>query len=102
MQGQLPTQQMPFVWCDFNACGWAGNGDRSYYALDRDKLAAIDAHDGMLVFLYDEDEPGTILGCVAQLQHVTLGAFIGWRAKPISGTDYRGPRPAPLTDEFDA
>ncbi|WNH46110.1 hypothetical protein [Xanthomonas hawaiiensis] len=102
MEGQLPTQHMPFVWCDFNACGWAGNGDRSYYALDRDKLAAINAHDGMLVFLYDADEPGAILGCVAQLQHVTLGAFVGWRAVRISGTDYRGPRPAPLMDEFDA
>jgi len=102
MEGQLPTQQMPFVWCDFDACGWAGNGDKSYYALDRDKLAAITAREGMLVFLYDSDEPGTILGCVAQLQNVTLGSFSGWRAEPVAGTDYRGPEPAHLVRGFGA
>lgn len=45
----------------------------------------------MLVFLYDSDESGTILGRIGKLQHVTSGAFSGWRAEPIAGTEYRGP-----------
>lgn len=68
MEGDLPTQQMPFVWGDLNACGWAGGGDESIYALDRDALAEIPARDGMPVFVWWEDEPGTILGCVANLR----------------------------------
>lgn len=93
MEGQLPQRQLPFMWCDFSACGWAGNGDNSYYALDKAALAAIGAHDGMLVFLYDTDGPGTIIGCIARLRYVTLGAFSGWRAEPVAGTGYRSPSP---------
>ena len=96
MEGDLPTQQMPFVWGDLNACGWAGGGDESIYALDRDALAEIPARDGMPVFVWWEDEPGTILGCVANLEYITLGAFTGWRAVPVAGTFYRGPMPAHL------
>jgi hypothetical protein len=91
MESSLPTQPLPFVWCDFNACGWAGNGDNSYYALHRETLAAIAPHDGMRVFLYDIDEPGTIFGCIAELRFVTLGAFSEWRAEPVAGTRYVGP-----------
>jgi len=94
MEGQLPAEPLPFVWCDFNACGWAGNGDESYYALDKKKLADLAASDGMRVFLYDEEEPGMILGCVALLRHVRVGALCGWRAEPVAGTWYRGPGPS--------
>jgi len=94
MEGQLPIEPLPFVWCDFNACGWAGNGDESYYALDKKKLAALVAYDGMRVFLYDNEEPGMILGCVAQLRYVTVEAFSGWRAEPAAGTWYRGSSPS--------
>jgi hypothetical protein len=96
MEGHLPTEPMPFVWGDFNACGWAGTGDESIYALDKDALAAIPARDGMEVFVWTGDEPNTILGCVATLQHITLGAFTGWRAVPVPGTFYRSPMPAHL------
>jgi hypothetical protein len=85
---------MPFIWGDFNARGWAGNGDESIYALDRDALAAIPAANGMLAFVWGDDEPGTIFGYVAKLQFVTLGAYTGWRAEPIAGSFYRGPKPA--------
>jgi len=96
MEGHLPTQPMPYVWADFNACGWAGGGDESIYALDKDALAAIPARDRTTVFIWCGDESGTILGCVASLQYITLGAFTGWRAVPVPGTFYRGPLPAHL------
>lgn len=96
MEGQLLTEPLPFVWCDFNACGWAGDGDESYYALDTKRLADLAAHDGMRVFLYDVEESGMILGCVAQLRHVTVGAFCGWRAESVAGSWYRGPSPPML------
>ena len=94
MQGQSPSPSIPLVWCDFNACGWAGNGDSCYYALDRERLKEIAAHEDMQVFLYDVDEPGTIFGCVAKLEPWTHGTSSGWRAQPIPGTEYSGPEPA--------
>jgi hypothetical protein len=96
MDGFLPRQKMPYIWGDFNACGWAGNGDQSIYALDRDALAAIPATEGMLAFVWADDEAGTILGCVAVLQQVTIGSFSGWRAEPVQKSFYRGPKPAHL------
>jgi hypothetical protein len=98
MEGHLPTQPMPFVEGDFNACGWAENGDESIYVLDRATLAAIPAKEGALVFVWSDDDSGEIFGFVATLQHVTLGAFAGWRAQPVPNTFYRGPKPAQLTD----
>ena len=94
MEDHLPTKPMPYIWGDFNARGWAGAGDESIYALDKEALAAIPATEGMQAFIWTDDEEGTILGCVATLQHITLGAFCGWRAQPVSGTFYRGPKPA--------
>ena len=94
MEGSLPIEEMPAVWADFNACGWAGNGDRSFYALDQDALAAAAPTNGKRVFLWDEDKPATILGCVAVLEYVSIGQFNGWRAVPVVGSHYRGPKPA--------
>ncbi len=96
MEGHLPAQSVPYIWGDFNACGWAGADDTSIYALERATLAAIPASEGMLAFIWMDDEDCTILGCVATLQHITLGAFTGWRARPVLGTSYRGPKPALL------
>jgi hypothetical protein len=97
MEGLLPKQAMPFIEGDFNTCGWAENGDESIYiVLDRAALAAIPAKDGKLVFVWSDDDPGEIFGFVATLQHVTLGAFTGWRAQPVPGTFYRGPKPSLL------
>jgi len=93
-------QRLPFVQCDLNAQGWGGSGDRCFYVLDQKKLAAIAAHDGMSVFLYDIDEPDTILGCVGKLQYVVLGSFSGWRAEPVEGTFYRGFMPHRLAEEI--
>ena len=90
---------MPFIWGDFNACGWAGGSDESIYVLDRAALAAIPVTNGMLAFVWGDDEPGTILGYVAHLQFVTLGAFTGWRAEPVAGSFYRGPKPVRLLRE---
>lgn len=87
---------MPFVEGDFNACGWAGGGDESIYVLDKPTLERISARAGMLAFVWTEDDPGEIFGLVASLEHLTLGAFTGWRAKPVPGTFYRGPKPAEL------
>ncbi len=47
----------------------------------------------MLAFVWANDGPGEIFGEMAALEHVTLGAFTGWRAKPIPETFYRGPKP---------
>ena len=96
MEGQLPSESLPFVEGDFNACGWAGDGDMSIYALDRATLQRILAEDGMLAFVWTDDDPGEILGQVATLEYITLGAFTGWRANPVPGTFYRGPKPAEL------
>jgi len=94
MEGQLPTESMPFIWGDFNARGWAGGGDDSIYALDRDAIASLKPQTGTLAFVYDDDDPGQIFGYVATLEFITLGAFTGWRAKPVPGSFYRGPKPA--------
>lgn len=96
MEGHLPSQAMPFVWGDFNAIGWAGDGDQSIYALDREALAAIPAKEGLLAFVWSDDEVDTILGYVATLHYITLGGFTGWRAVPVPGTFYRGSKPAHL------
>ena len=84
MEGQLPFPPIPFVEGDFNACGWAGNGDTSIYVLDKLALERICARNGMLAFIWADDDPGEILGHVAVLEHLTLGAFSGWRATPRS------------------
>lgn len=102
MEGHLPTQPIPFIEGDFNACGWAENGDESIYVLDRASLVAIPAKEGAPVFVWSDDEPGEIFGFVATLQHVTLGAFTGWRAQPVPNTFYRGPKPAHLADDVGA
>jgi hypothetical protein len=96
MQGHLPSQAIPFIEGDFNACGWDGDGDESIYVLDHKALAVIPAREGILVFVWSDDGPAEIFGFVATLQHVTLGAFTGWRAQPVSGTFYRGPKPPHL------
>ncbi|MEA9902464.1 hypothetical protein VDG41_18025 [Xanthomonas campestris pv. raphani] len=51
---------MPFVWGDFNTCGWAGDEDKSIYALDLVVLETITAKDNMLAFIWTNDEPGPI------------------------------------------
>jgi hypothetical protein len=71
----------------------AGSGDTAFYAFASSALAAADLKNGTRVFLWDEDEPGTILGCVAVLEHVSVGHFTGWRAVPVPGSFYRGPKP---------
>jgi hypothetical protein len=96
MKGQLPSPSIPFIEGDFNACGWAGNGDESIYVLDMPTLVAISAADGMHAFVWTDDEQDTIFGVVGILEYMTLGAFTGWRAKPVPGTFYRGPKPAEL------
>ena len=97
MEGSLPTVEMPFVWADFNSCGWAGAGDDCFYALAKQTLDRISPVDGMSVFVWDDDGENEIIGCVARLERATLGAFAGWRARPISGTFYRGPKPSQKT-----
>lgn len=102
MECQLPPPSIPCVEGDFNACGWAGDGDTSIYALDKSTLKRIGAKNGMTVFVWTDDDPGEIFGHVATLEHVTLGAFTGWRAKPLPGTFYRGLKPLHLLTSADA
>jgi hypothetical protein len=94
MEGSSPIESTPAVWADFNARGWAGGSDTAFYALDPNALAEAQPEQGKRVFLWDEDEPDTILGCVAILEHVSFGQFTGWRAVPVEGAWYRGPKPA--------
>jgi hypothetical protein len=94
MEGSLPAKQTPAVRADFNARGWAGAGDTALYVLDPGAVAAATAARGTRVFVWDEDEPGTILGCLAILEHVSIGCFTGWRAVPVPDSFYRGPKPA--------
>ena len=86
MNGQSP--QLPFVWFDFNACGWVGNGDPGNCTLGRKPLAAIAARKGMRVFLYDTGEPGTIPGASLSFSGLRL-------ALPLAGA--RCPLPTPTT-----
>jgi hypothetical protein len=95
MGGQLPLSPMPFIEGDFNACGWAGIGDASIYALNA--LKKLNPVVGMLVFVYADDGPGEIFGQVAVLEYITLDKFTGWRANPVKGMSYRGPKPHFLT-----
>jgi hypothetical protein len=96
MEGSPPNEAVPFVWADFNARGWAGKPDDCLYALDRGALERIAPTPGLVVFVWDEDEPGSVLGCMATLEQAVVGSFSGWRARPIAGSFYRGPRPAAL------
>jgi hypothetical protein len=100
MEGKLPSEAFPFIEGDFNACGWAGNGDQSIYLVNKPTLERISAKAGMLVFVWSDDEVGTIFGYTAALEHVSIGAFSGWRAKPVPGTFYRGPKPAKLSQSL--
>lgn len=93
MEGQPPTKDTPAVWTDLNAQGWAGSGDTAFYCLGGRALAEIQPMPGQTVFVWDEDDSGTVLGHIAVLEHVTIGYFTGWRAVPVPGTFYRGPRP---------
>jgi hypothetical protein len=94
MEGSLPIEETPAVWADFNARGWAGGSDTALYVLDPAALATVQPEDGKRVFAWDEDEPGSILGCVAVLERASVGHFSGWRAVPVPGSFYRGPKPA--------
>jgi hypothetical protein len=94
MEGHPPTAETPAVWADLNAQGWAGAGDTAFYVLDPTALALAQPEVGKRVFLWDHDEPGTVLGWIAVLEHVTVGQFTGWRAIPVPGSFYRGPKPA--------
>ena len=94
MEGRPPSKEIPAVWADFNARGWAGAGDSAFYVLDPTTLALAQPTEGKRIFLWETDEPGTILGWVAALEHVTVGQFVGWRAVPVPDTFYRGPKPA--------
>jgi len=96
MEGQLPSPSIPFLEGDFNARAWAGSGDASIYVLDRSMLERISAKNGMIAFVWADDDPGQIFGQLATLEHLTVGAFTGWRAKPLPGTFYRGPKPLHL------
>lgn len=99
MQGQLPSPPIPFIEGDFNACGWAGEGDESIYVLDKPTLVAISATNGLRAFVWADDEPGSIFGFEAVLEYLTLGGFTGWRAKPVAATFYRGPKPAGIDEQ---
>ena len=101
-QGQLPSTHLPYVEGDFNACGWGGNGDMSIYSLNKEALSNIPATEGREVFLWSDDDNGDIFGNVAILEFVTLGGFVGWRARPVPGTNYRGPKPSHLVKAFGA
>jgi len=94
MEGCPPSNETPAVWADLNARGWAGAADTAFYVLDPATLALAQPAEGKHVFLWDMDEPGTILGWIAALEHVAVGQFIGWRAVPVPDTFYRGPKPA--------
>ena len=93
MGNELPIEELPAVWADLNAQGWEGNGDLAFYVLDPVALAAAHPVAGKCVFLWDHEEPATILGWVAALEYVSIGHFTGWRAVPVPGSFYRGPRP---------
>jgi len=67
-----------------------------YYVLDSSMLERISAKNGMIAFVWTDDDPGEIFGQLVTLEHLTVGAFTGWRAKPLPGTFYRGPKPLHL------
>jgi len=98
MKGQPPIKDTPAVWTDLSAQGWAGSGDTAFYSLDQRALAKVQPVPGQSVFVWDEDEPGTVLGYIAVLEPVTVGNFKGWRAVPVPGTFYRGPKPEFMLD----
>ncbi|MCW1777601.1 hypothetical protein NB693_25225 [Pantoea ananatis] len=80
MEGHLPNRQMPFIWGDFNACGWAAGGDESIYALDKDALAAIPAKDGMAIFVWC---------AVAQCPRICLAGLVSnnsFKPNPLRGS----------------
>ena len=94
MEGHPPPDNLPAVQCDLNAQGWAGNGDTSFYALSQEPLAALNPVSGQKVFLWDEDDEDTVLGWVAVLEPCNFPHGPSWRAIPVPGTFYRGPKPA--------
>ena len=95
----MPSPSVPPLRCDFNACGWSGEPeDNCYYSLHREMLERLNPSAGVQVFIYDDDisDNGApeVFGCVARLEPVLARGQPHFRARPISGPWYRGPKPS--------
>ncbi len=74
---------LPALWCDFNACGLSGvPGDKYYYNMKSDTLAALTSSDRLQAFGYMEDSEKEFSGIAIQLERYRDG----WRARPIGDT----------------
>ncbi len=98
MEGIPPPENIPHIWCDFNACGFSGdNDDNCYYVLLKEKLLELNPIEGTIVFIYEDDlsddgEP-EIFGFIAKLEKDPFECNSKWRARPDLDTWYRGPSP---------
>jgi hypothetical protein len=88
MNAEPPDASLPWVWCDFNACGWSGQaGDTCYYVLDRRTLDGLHPAEGMRVFVFDYEGAGEMVGCAGRLEWHNGD----WRVRPDEWTNwYRG------------
>ncbi len=93
---------LPKVFCDFNAAGLSGDpDDNCYYGFDEMGLSDFGGpREGLHVFLYDyEDiERTEIVGCEAILEKYQISwlaqpAPDSWLARPIENSWYRGKIP---------
>ena len=96
IEGNPPPKELPKIWGDFNARGLSGQkNDDCIYSLHRKELTKLIELQVTLAFVYedDEDEIGNpeVFGFVCELQKID-GFISPWRAKPIKGTWYRGPK----------
>lgn len=96
-EGLPPSNDIPVIWGDYNAIGLSGDSDDScIYSLDREVLASLDAEEGKLLFVYeddlDENDQPEIFGYVCKLEKIEWSPDC-WRARPDESTWYRGPKP---------
>ena len=95
-EGVPPASDIPAIWGDYNAVGLSGEeGDDCIYSLHRDRLSELGPEEGLVIFVYeddvDDDGNPEVFGFVCALERVEW-ATGGWRARPVSGTWYRGPK----------
>lgn len=98
MEGKPPPENIPHIWCDFNAFGLSGEkDDNCYYSLHREILKELSPIEGTVVFIYEndlsDDGQPEIFGYIAKLEITPIKFNSKWRARPDEETWYRGPCP---------
>ena len=86
-KSEPPDTSLPWVECDFNACGWTGAaGDDCYYVFDEQALLRLGPVEGARLIIFADEGGGEVFGCEGRLERFGEG----WRVRPDPATWFRG------------